>query len=70
MKKLKIKGRVFLYEKDVDGDDPTNYTYSLYKEDGSYIASAILNFQGVREIAKAHIEGPEAQRDAEYCWCF
>lgn len=70
MKQLKIKGRVFLYEKVIDVEDPTNYTYTLYNEDGSYIASAILNFQGVREIAKAYIKGPEAQRVVEDCWCF
>lgn len=69
-KKLKIRNHTFFYTKDVDSEDPSNYTYALYAEDGSYIASAILNFQGVREIAKAYLEGPEEERDAELAWCF
>lgn len=69
-KKLKIRNHIFFYMKDVDSEDPSNYTYALYAEDGSYIASAILNFQGVREIAKAYLDGPEEQKDAKRTWCF
>lgn len=58
MKTLKIQGKKFQYEKDVDrawGDDV--YTYSLYDEKGNRIAFEISTFRGVREIAKAYLTG-------------
>ena len=58
MKTLKIQGKEFRYEKDVDrawGDDV--YTYSLYDENGNRIAFEISTFRGVREIAKAYLTG-------------
>lgn len=69
MKELKIKNTKFLYEKEVD-DDPTNYTYWLYDANGKYIASAIINFQGVREIAKAYLKGGKELKEAINEWCF
>ena len=70
MKTCKIKNEKFIYEKDVDGEDSNNYTYELYDAEGKYIASAIINFQGVREIAKAYLTGGKELKEAINEWCF
>lgn len=60
MKTLKVKGKTFRYEKDIDrawGNDV--YTYSLYDENGNLIVFEISTFRGVREIAKAYLTGDE-----------
>ena len=70
MKTFIIRGEKFYYEKDVDGEDPSNYTYELYDAEGRYIASAIINFQGVREIAKAYLKSEKELEEAINEWCF
>lgn len=70
MKTCIIKNEKFYYEKDVDGEDPSNYTYELYDAEGRYIAAAIFNFQGVREIAKAYLIGGKELEEAINEWCF
>lgn len=70
LKTLKLKSVTFFYEKDIDGEDCTNYTYSLYDDQYNYIASAIVNFQGVREIARAYLKGGKELKEAINEWCF
>ena len=70
MKTFKIKNEKFYYEKDVDGEDPSNCTYELYDATGRYIAAAIVNFKGVREIAKAYLIGRKELEEAIDEWCF
>lgn len=70
MKTVIIKNKKFYYEKDIDGEDPSNYTYELYDAEGRYIASAIINFQGMREIAKAYLTGGKELEEAIDEWCF
>lgn len=70
MKTFIIRGEKFYYEKDVDGEDPSNYTYELYDAEGRYIASAIISFQGVREIAKAYFKSDKELEEAINEWCF
>ena len=70
MKTCIIKNEKFYYEKDVDGEDPSNYAYELYGAEGKYIASAIINFQGVREIAKAYLISGKELKEAINEWCF
>ena len=60
MKTLKIKGKMFRYNKDLDRAWGV-YTYSLYDENGNRIAFEISTFKGVREIAKAYLTGNEEE---------
>ena len=59
MKTFKIKNEIFYYEELIDAEDEANYTYSLYDKNRKYIASAIMNFRGMREIAKTFLTGDE-----------
>jgi hypothetical protein len=71
MKTLRVNDKTFRYEKLVDGEDDSNFAYSLYDNNGKYIASAIKNFTGVRKIAKAYLTGDEDklyQAINEYCF--
>lgn len=70
LKTLKLKSVTFFYEKDIDGEDYTNYTYSLYDDQYNYIASAIVNFQGVRQIARAYLKGGKELKESINEWCF
>lgn len=79
MKTLVIKGITLYYEKVVDGEDTSNYTYELYDSNKEMIesktncASAIINFKGVRAIAKAYTtygaDSNELDEELKQ-WCF